>query len=263
MSNAPLLFLDSGIGGLPYLDWVKSACPGQPVVYLADTAHFPYGEMPPERLCEAVCSVALKATAHFQPRLLVLACNTASVAALDAVRASVDCPVVGTVPAVKPAASLGQGETIGVLATRGTVNSSYLDNLIRTFAPHNHVVRVAAGDIVRYVEERYTGAEDRQLVEVLRPSIDELLEHNVNSVVLGCTHFLHIAALLGRLLGPDIHLIDSREGVGRRVLDLAGCTVMSAPAGQGAFAVSQAGLRDNRYRFFAALHNLEWMGAVE
>ncbi len=273
VSDSPILFLDSGIGGLPYLDWVAGSRPDLPLVYVADTRNFPYGELKADRLRNVVVDAAEKAFLRFQPRLMVLACNTASVAALEHVRAAVSCPVVGTVPAVKPAASLETDKPIGILATEGTVNSSYLDDLIETFAPGRRVVRVAAGDIVRYVEEKYSGEADSEARRVIRPAVKKLQSEDAGSVVLGCTHFLHITELIGDMLGADVPLVDSCEGVGRRILALAGeppsgySSSLAVPVwepvrepGQKIFVVTQGGLRDERYRFFSAFHHLNWMG---
>jgi len=114
--SRPLAVLDSGIGGLPYLSWLQKNLPQEPLVYVADTAHFPYGEKTPEQVQAAVLGLGRALVDRYQPKLLVVACNTASVLALEVLRAALPIPVVGVVPAGKTGAVLGT-RTLAVLAT--------------------------------------------------------------------------------------------------------------------------------------------------
>jgi len=264
MIESSIAFIDSGIGGLPYLDWIRSRRPDLPLVYLADTAHFPYGDLSPEAVAEAVTHAISVLLKKGTPRLLVVACNTASVAALDEIRALAPCPVVGTVPAVKPAAGLDVQGPIGVLATSGTVDSPYLDRLVSSFAPDRTVVRVAAGDIVRFVEERWLDEGDEGAYPVMERALETLTESAVGSIVLGCTHFLHLVDPIRDMVGKDIPIVDSRDGVGRRILSLLGedDRVRMGRDAEGAFFVTESGPSDERYRRFAAMHGLEWNGAL-
>ena len=267
MIDSSVAFIDSGIGGLPYLDWIRTRRPDLPVTYLADTAHFPYGDMKSEDVRGAVVDAVRRLLSKGTPRLLTVACNTASVIALEDIRAIAPCPVVGTVPALKPAAGLPVDGPIGVLATSGTVDSPYLDRLVSAFAGGREVVRVAAGDIVRFVEERWLDEGDSGAVPVLERALDTLKISGVGSVVLGCTHFLHVLKPIKEMMGPDIPLVDSRDGVGRRILSLLGesaslpegDTIHSAP---GEFLVTGCGSSDDRYKHFAERHGLDWSGEL-
>ncbi len=213
-----VVFLDSGVGGLPYLAEVQKRRPNWRLAYVADNASFPYGDKKPEQLRAAVEAVAAAAVERIKPDALVLACNTASVTALAHVRSRLHLPVIGVVPAVKPAAGQSEAGRIGVLATSRTVADAYLDRLIQDFASECVVTRVAAGDIVRFVEIELPHAS-RLLVEgALRPGVDALLQADVDTVVLGCTHFLHLRHELEHMFGPDIRVIDSRDGVASRVI---------------------------------------------
>ncbi|MBN2625604.1 MAG: aspartate/glutamate racemase family protein, partial [Spirochaetales bacterium] len=138
----PVGFLDSGIGGIPYLVKLREKLPRENYIYLADHANFPYGEKSVEQIRASVLQATDRLLTISRPKLIVLACNTASVSALQVLREYVDIPVVGVVPAVKPAASLSGRRTIGVLATESTVNAPYLDGLIEQFARDFRVVRV-------------------------------------------------------------------------------------------------------------------------
>ena len=267
MINGSIAFLDSGVGGLPYLEWLKSRRPELNVVYLADSLNFPYGELSPDEVRSAVSRTAGRLLEMGTPRMMVLACNTASVAALAELRAIAPCPVVGTVPAVKPAALLATDGAIGVLATRGTAQSVYLDELIRAFAPGRTIVKVAAGDIVRFVEERWLDEGEYGALPVLERALDELKTSRVRSVVMGCTHFLHVLKPISESLGPDVLLVDSRDGVGRRILSLLDKENRTEPtktadnSGSGIFLVTQND-SEERHRRFASRYGLEWKGVV-
>lgn len=266
MIDSSIAFLDSGIGGLPYLDWIRNRRPDIPVSYLADTAHFPYGDLEPDEVRAAVLQSVERLLQNGVPRLLVIACNTASVTALEDIRAIAPCPVVGTVPAVKPAAGLASRLPIGVLATTGTVDSSYLSQLISAFANGREIVRVAAGDIVRFVEERWLEEGDSGALPIVENALETLQIAGVGSVVLGCTHFLHVIKPIAKIMGPDVQLVDSRDGVGRRILSLLNEDLKSPDDNNGAaggdFLVTDAAISETRYRKFAGLHGLKWIGEL-
>lgn len=213
MASRPVAVLDSGIGGLPYLTWIQEHLPSEPLVYVADAANFPYGEKTPDRVRQVVIDLALALVDRYDPKLLLVACNTASVLALDGLRAALSIPVVGVVPAVKTGAGLGTN-TLAVLATPRTVEDGYWENLVRQFAPDRAVKGYAAPDLVRLVEE---GAPDETKEAILADWARRLDSDGVDAVVLGCTHYLHLAADLVRHLGPSIAVVDSRDGVGRQV----------------------------------------------
>jgi glutamate racemase len=121
MTPDPIAFLDSGVGGLPYLAHTRRLLPGERYVYVADRENFPYGEKESARIVDAALSLTERLVAREHPRLVVVACNTMSVIALPMLRARFSLPFVGVVPAVKPAASLSRRRRVGVLATRQTV----------------------------------------------------------------------------------------------------------------------------------------------
>lgn len=222
MSTKTVAFLDSGVGGIPYLAEVQRRRPDWRFAYVADNGAFPYGDKQPDELCEVVEAVASATVERIKPDALVLACNTASVTALAYVRSRLDLPIVGVVPAVKPAAGRSSVGRIGVLATSRTVADAYLDRLIQDFASDCVVTRVAAGDIVRFVENDLPGAEARTIDAALRPGVEALREAGVDTVVLGCTHFLHVRDQLSALFGRDIVVVDSRDGVASRVISVVG-----------------------------------------
>src|SRR3546814_861829 len=134
MDKRPILFLDSGMGGLSVLEPTRKLLPNAPIVYVADNGGFPYGTRTEAEIAARVPALLGRLVERYHPRIIVIACNTASTIALAAVRAVLDLPIVGTVPAIKPAAALSQSRVIGVLGTDATVRQPYVDRLSGEFA---------------------------------------------------------------------------------------------------------------------------------
>jgi len=143
----------------------------------------------------------------------VVACNTASVTALALLRKTFAIPFVGVVPAVKPAAGLTKNGRIGILATPQTVNNDYLTGLINDFARTSLVLRVPAPDLRDLVEERFFTASDEEKNRIVQDAVREVIKADVDVLVIGCTHFLHVLPELSKALGEKTIIIDSREGV--------------------------------------------------
>jgi glutamate racemase len=253
MESQPIIFFDSGVGGLPYLALARERLPAERFVYVADRGHYPYGEKTVEQIRSIVLEVFGRVAARFAPKLCVVACNTASVAALAALRAAHGLPFVGVVPAVKPAAAFTKNRRIGVLATPQTVKNDYLDALIRDFAGGCGVVRIPAPRLRDFVETRLFDAGDGEKDEVIGEAAEAVRASGADVVVLGCTHYLHVAAELQAALGPDVRLIDSREGVVNqlvRVLDRSRLRARQR-AGDDGFYLTGDGAVEERYGRFA------------
>src|SRR3546814_473724 len=139
--TAPLLFFDSGVGGLSILAPTRRILPQAPIVYAADSAFYPYGTKSEAEISARVPALLGRLVERYRPRLAVIACNTASTIALPVVRAALDIPVVGTVPAVKPAALASKSRVIGVLGTPATVRQPYVDRLPNEFGADCIVIR--------------------------------------------------------------------------------------------------------------------------
>ncbi len=237
----PVAVMDSGVGGLPYLARIRELLPAERFVYLADRAGFPYGvKSGPEIEAVVLDRVARLVAAH-SPKLLVIACNTASQAALAATRRAFPVlTVVGTVPAVKPAAERSRSGAIGVMATAKAVGDPYLDALVARHAPGKRVFREAAQDLVAFVERRFVDSSAAERRAAVAPYVERLVAAGADEIVLACTHFLHVAEdirayaeeLAGRA-GPDsrVEVVDSRDGVARRVVTLLREGGLLAPAG--------------------------------
>ncbi|MDA3955557.1 glutamate racemase [Oceanispirochaeta sp.] len=221
INRVPLVFfMDSGLGGLPYLQWVKNEKPHWQFVYLADHSCFPYGSRSTPFLKERLVNITSRIVELHHPDLVVVACNTASVTALDTLRDEFSIPFVGVVPAVKPAAQTAGVDKIAVLATDKTVKGKYLKALIRQFAPDQVVETRAASDLVDFVENHLFLADEEEIKEALDPYISLILEKQWKVIVLGCTHFILLKPWFEKWLPQNISIIDSTEGVGRRILHL-------------------------------------------
>jgi glutamate racemase len=155
--EAPLLFFDSGVGGLSVLEPTRALLPNAPIVYVADSAAFPYGTRSEAEIAARVPALLGRLVERFRPRLAVIACNTASTIALDVVRSALDLPVVGTVPAIKPAAELSKTRVIGVLGTDATVRQPYVDDLAARFASDCTVLRHGSAELVALAEAKLGG----------------------------------------------------------------------------------------------------------
>lgn len=220
MVSKPLLFYDSGAGGLPYLTAARACLQTEHYIYLADREHFPLGEKPAELVRQLVLESVSLAVERFDPRLVVIACNTASVVALQLLREHFSIPFVGVVPAVKPAAlSLARGK-LAVVSTRQTASGPYLDRLIQDFADGREVIKVPVANLVDFAEYRYLSAEPGERLASVREALSPLLRLEVQAVVLGCTHFLLLEQEFRTVLTDRVALIDSREGVTRRIVSL-------------------------------------------
>ncbi|MCE5255626.1 MAG: glutamate racemase [Spirochaetaceae bacterium] len=222
LTRHSIVFLDSGVGGLPYLAYARQSIPQIRLHYVADDKGFPYGNKTPERVRELLHDRVLRLCSRFLPDALVIACNTASQIGLYSLRAAQPgFPIVGTVPAIKPAAAESRTGVIGVLATERTVEDAYLDDLIARYASDVEVIKQPAQELVSFVETKYLVATEEERVEAVLPYVKVFLEHNVDEIILACTHFLHLEKEIGiaveRLGGKDVNIVDSRCGVVKRV----------------------------------------------
>ncbi|MFQ3619738.1 MAG: glutamate racemase [Spirochaetales bacterium] len=264
-AESPIAFFDSGVGGLPYLRWAQNHIPNENYVYLLDRANFPYGTKVKEDVLKIILEGIGKLIQAINPKIIVIACNTASVVALETLRNTYpQIPFVGVVPAVKPAAERTHGKKIGVMATNRTLQDTYLDQLIKRFASQCEVVRVAGPGIVEFVETKLFQATSQEKYSILEEAIRVLKERQVDEVVLGCTHFLYLEEELREKLGESIELIDSRDGVGRqlkRVLEKYSIP-NPKPKKKDLLYLTGTGPIEERYFIFAKMFNLEVAGLL-
>ena len=216
--SAPLLVFDAGVGGLSVLGPTRALLPSAPIVYAADSAGFPYGTKSEAELATRVPALLGRLVERFDPRLVVIACNTASTIALDDARAALDLPVVGTVPAIKPASEISTTRVIGVLGTEATVRQPYVDDLAAKFAADCTIIRHGSPRLVELAEARL-GGETVSVEDVraaTRPLFDAPDGDRIDTVVLACTHFPLLADELAEAF-PRVAYVDGGPGIARRI----------------------------------------------
>lgn len=270
----PIAFLDSGIGGLPYLASTRSLLPGERYVYAVDRENFPYGEKSAHEVVHAISGLTRRMVEREHPRLVVVACNTASVVALEALRQEFSLQFVGVVPAVKPAAALSRRRRVGVLATRRTVEGEYLRSLIHQHAASCTVVSLSAAGLVEFVEQALEGCTPAEKTARVRTEVERFRSAGIDALVLGCTHFLHLEPEFRHLLSDEgIALVDSRHGVARqvqRLLAQGGGAEGGNPESRGprsgrepdVLYVTGAAPIEDRYGYFAAQFGLRLAGGI-
>jgi len=219
MDNRPLLLFDSGVGGLSVLAEVRAALPNAPIVYVADNGGFPYGTKTEAEISARVPALLGRLAERYRPRLIVIACNTASTIALAGVRAALDLPIVGTVPAIKPAAEQSQTRVIGVLGTNATVRQPYVDNLSAKFASDCLVLRHGSAELVQLAEATLRGepTPNSAYVEVMAGLFNQQGGDRMDTVVLACTHFPLVADRLAAVAPHPLCFVDGAQGIARRV----------------------------------------------
>lgn len=243
---------DSGVGGLSVVAALQRLRPDLPIRYFADTAWFPYGERAPSELTERALAVGARLIEE-GARLLVVACNSASSAALEAMRANLGVPVVGMEPPLKPAVERSRSGTVAVLVTAATAGGDRLARLHDAHAGDSRVLTIPMPGLADLVEAGEISGP--RVDELLVEAVAELRADGVDQLALGCTHYAFLRPAITALLGSDVELIDAAEPVARRVLQqieehsiaippepnaIVACLVSGDPA---AFEASLASLR--------------------
>jgi glutamate racemase len=229
---------DSGIGGLSVAREIHRALPGEELHYLADTAYCPYGDRPVEQVRERTLAAGRRLEQE-GAKLLVVACNTASGAALEALRDVLRIPVVGLEPAVKTAAAYTRNRKVGVMATSGTLASNRYARLVREYAQGIEVLPQPCPGLADLIEEGLL--EGPRLESRLEELTAPLRRAGVDTVVLGCTHYPFVQASLARVLGPGVQLVDSAPAIARRARALLEETGHLGNGHQGTVRVSTTG----------------------
>lgn len=221
-ADAPLLLFDSGVGGLSVLAEVRKALPDAPVMYAADNAGLPYGTKTEAEIAARVAGLLGRMTERFRPRLVCIACNTASTIALGMVREVLEVPIVGTVPAIKPAAERTRTGTIGLLGTAATIRQAYVDRLETEFATGKRLIRAAAPELVEAAERKLRGkATDPAVFARAAAALRQQPGgEQIDTVVLACTHFPLVEEELAAAFGPGVRFVHGAAGIARRIMTL-------------------------------------------
>ncbi len=208
-SNRPVGVFDSGVGGLTVVRAIRERLPGESIVYFGDTARVPYGAKSPE----TVIRFALENTSFLMKKnikLLVVACNTASAVSLQALRDAVDIPVTGVIqPGARTASEVTANAVIGVIGTLGTISSGAYQKELKEARPDLHVIAQPCPLLVPLVEEGWL--EHKITKQVISEYMEPLLAEDIDTLVLGCTHYPLLIPALKEVLGSRITLVDSAQ----------------------------------------------------
>ena len=215
MREAPIGVFDSGVGGLSVLNEINQRLPSESLLYVADCGHIPYGEKSPEFIRQR-CVVMAEFFQQQGAKALVLACNTATVAAVADLRQRYPAwPIVGMEPAVKPAAAATRSGVVGVLATTGTLQSAKFAALLDRFANDVRVITQPCPGLVELIETGDLHSE--ALRTLLQGYAEPLLAAGCDTLILGCTHYPFLKPLLAQMLPSSIILIDTGAAVARQL----------------------------------------------
>jgi glutamate racemase len=219
-----ILVFDSGVGGLTVLDPIRAARPDANYIYVGDTALFPYGRLAEDYLIARVVKVMDAMVARHHPDCIVIACHTASTLVLPALRAKFSMPIVGTVPAIKPAAETTQSGLVSVLATEGTVKRDYTTALIRDFAGTCDVTLVSAANLASLAEDVLHGmpVNEAAIHAEIAAAFVEKAGKRTDQIVLACTHYPLLLEAMERVAPWPVTWIDPAPAIARRVVHLMG-----------------------------------------
>jgi len=227
--NRPIGVFDSGVGGLSILRALRAELPREDFVYFADAGHAPYGEKGEAFVSDRSLAIAFDLLEQHRIKGLVVACNTATAAAVHLLRAKHGAlPVVGVEPAVKPAAALTKTGKVAVLATRGTLESAKFQALLASLRDQARFVLVPCDGLAAAIEN-----DETALVRELCERYTRGLDGEVDTLVLGCTHYPFASGVLRELLGPEVRLVETGEPVARQTRRLLERQGLLNPDGAG------------------------------
>jgi len=238
-SSAPIGVFDSGMGGLTVVREMISQLPHESIIYFGDTARVPYGPKSPETVLRYSREIAsyLKGEGI---KALVVACNTATAHALPALREDFDMPIVGVIePGARAAVAATRTKRVGVIGTAGTIKSGAYDKEIRKLLPDVHVTAQACALFVPLVEEGWTDSEPTRAIA--RNYLAPLVSADVDTLVLGCTHYPLMKTVIGNVVGRQVRLIDSAHETARETAQVL-----------AANGLENTSPNEARYRFIAS-----------
>ncbi len=215
LKNRSVLLIDSGLGLLSIAGTIHKAYPDMRLFAISDQKGFPWGPRKADDLIKRCLQLAKKGLEKIKAEAVVLACNTASTVAINSLRDALDIPVIGVIPAIKPAAHMTKTGCIGLLATQGTIKRAYIDDLIEEFAIDCHVIKVSSKNLAALAEDKVQGIElnYEAIAKNLRPFEDE----KVDIVALGCTHYPLLLRELEALAEREIQFLDTGPAVARQL----------------------------------------------
>jgi len=228
-ANAPIGVFDSGVGGISVLQHIHALLPHEHLLYVADSRYAPYGGKTPEEI-QSRCFELTDFLIAKGAKAIVVACNTATAAAIDRMRAKYSLPIIGMEPAVKPAAAASKNGVIGVLATVGTLKSAQFAGLLESYGRNVKVVTQGCIGLVECIERGELSNE--ATLNLLQQYCKPLLDEGADTIVLGCTHYPFVAPLIRQVVGEDVALIDTGAAVAKQLQNRLSVLDLLAPPDQ-------------------------------
>ncbi len=213
-NNQPIGLFDSGIGGTSIWSAIHTLLPNESTIYLADSANAPYGEKSKAEILD-LCKKNTELLLSKGCKLIVVACNTATTNAIKELRALYDVPFIGIEPAIKPAALSSKTQTIGILATKGTLSSELFNKSLEVYANTTILEQIGHG-LVELIENGQLDSAEIQ--NKLKSYLEPMIAANIDYLVLGCSHYPYLIPAIKKILPPHIQIIDSGEAVARQTL---------------------------------------------
>ncbi|KIL39800.1 glutamate racemase [Gordoniibacillus kamchatkensis] len=210
-----IAILDSGVGGLTVVKEIMRQLPQEKIIYFGDTARSPYGPRPADEV-RLFTRQIVDYLAQFAPKMIVIACNTATAVALDDIRRHVGIPVVGVIhPGARAAIKSTRSGMIGVIGTEGTIRSGAYEQALKRISPGLQVFSLACPRLAPFVERGLFGADEAE--DVVRSSLEPIMNVPMDCLILGCTHYPFLADAIGQVMGPGVKLISSADETAREV----------------------------------------------
>ncbi len=216
IKSQPIGLFDSGIGGTSIWKEIHQLLPNENTIYLADTKNAPYGQRSKEEIIE----LSIKNTEFLleqNSKIIVVACNTATTNAIKELRAKFDVPFIGIEPAIKPAANNSKTQTIGILATKGTLNSELFNKATERFQD-TKIIEQVGYNLVKLIEDGQMHSEE--MTSLLHKYLEPMIEANIDYLVLGCSHYPYLIPQIKEILPKHIQIIDSGEAVAKQTQKL-------------------------------------------
>ncbi len=215
MNNRPIGFFDSGVGGISVLKEAIKILPNENFIYFGDSKNAPYGTKSLEEV-KKLSFNAIKYLVSKNVKAIVVACNTATSASINDLRKEFKAiPIIGIEPALKPATQLDINGSIIIMATPMTLSEKKFKNLLTKYSNNSEILPLPCPGLVEFIEEGIIEGED--LHEYLKEKLMPLKQHNVSSIVLGCTHYPFVKKEIKNIIGNNIHIIDGGQGTAKQL----------------------------------------------
>lgn len=215
-SNKPIGIFDSGIGGTSIWKEIHSLMPNENTIYLSDSKNAPYGQRPKEEIISLSCKNT-EMLLDLGCKLIVVACNTATTNAIKELRAKYNVPFIGIEPAIKPAANQSKTQTIGILATKGTINSELFSKAVASHSNVKIIEQIGHG-LVQLVEQGKI--DSPEMTSLLEEYLKPMIAANIDYLVLGCTHYPYLIPQIKKIIPDHIKIIDSGEAVAKQTQNI-------------------------------------------